>query len=340
MLSGVGVICFAASYLVAFALEVSRLVFRSGVRGALMLGFAGAGLVAHSAYLYYRAVNTAGSPLSSQQDWYMLAAWALVAVYLYLVYYHPQTAFGLFLLPVALGLVAAGKFFASSEPFAREPASKVWGIIHGTSLLLTAVAVSVGFAAGLMYLSQTRRLKHKLPPIPGLRLPSLEWLGKVNSRAIVISLLTLAIGLVSGIILQVIGSHEQDAALPWNDPVVLSTELMFGWLLFATIVGVLYRPSRKGHKVASLTVVSFLFLVIALAIGLLGKTQHGGGNENGQEKPAEEVVQRYTEGSGFMVQGSAHYRPTPARLAVAGTATHYPLSTVHYPLLPTSGGSA
>ncbi len=332
-MSGVGVICFAASYLVAFALEVSRLVFRSGVRGAVMLAFAGAGLVAHSAYLYYRAVNTAGSPLSSAQDWYMLAAWALVAVYLYLVYYHPHTAFGLFLLPVALGLVAVGKFIASPEPFAREPASRAWGIIHGTSLLMTAVAVSVGFVAGLMYLSQTRRLKHKLPPIRGMKLPSLEWLGKVNSRAIVVSALTLGIGLVSGIILQVIGSHEQDAALPWSDPVVLSTGLMFGWLLFATIVGVLYRPTRKGHKVASLTVVSFVFLVIALAIGLLGKTQHGGGDESGTKKTQGEAVQSST-------QGSAHHRPTDARLAVAGTATHYPLSTNHYPLLPTSGGSA
>ncbi len=327
MLSGVGVICFAASYLVAFALEVSRLVFRSGVRGALMLGFAGAGLVAHSAYLYYRAVKAAGSPLSSQHDWYMLAAWALVAVYLYLVYYHPHAAFGLFLLPVALGLVAAGKFFASSEPFAREPASKVWGIIHGTSLLLTAVAVSVGFVAGLMYLSQTRRLKHKLPPIRGMRLPSLEWLGRVNSRAIVVSLLTLGIGLVSGVILQVIGSHEQDAALPWNDPVVLSTELMFGWLLFATIVGVLYRPARKGRKVASLTVVSFVFLVIALAIGLLLETQHGGGDESVQEKPEGEVVQCSAEGSAHQFKLNNH-------------RTYYPLTTNHFPLFPPPGGSA
>ena len=95
MLSGVGIICFAASYAVTLALEVSRLLFRSGVRGAVMIGFAGAGLVAHSAYLYYQAQSAHGSPLSSEHDWYLIAAWVLVVVYLYLVCYHPRTAFGL-----------------------------------------------------------------------------------------------------------------------------------------------------------------------------------------------------------------------------------------------------
>ena len=42
-LSGVSTICFAGSYAVALLLELSRLVFRSGVRGALMIGFAAAG---------------------------------------------------------------------------------------------------------------------------------------------------------------------------------------------------------------------------------------------------------------------------------------------------------
>ena len=82
MLSGVSTVCFASSYAIAWALEISRLLFRSGVRGAIMLGFAAAGLVAHTAFLYYRAVNAAGAPLSSQRDWFLVAAWALVVVYL------------------------------------------------------------------------------------------------------------------------------------------------------------------------------------------------------------------------------------------------------------------
>src|SRR5208282_5465060 len=77
MLSHVQIFCFMASYTVALALEVSRLWFRSGIRGVVMLAFVVAGWIAHTAYLYNAAVATVGShnlPLSSNQDWLLLAA--------------------------------------------------------------------------------------------------------------------------------------------------------------------------------------------------------------------------------------------------------------------------
>ncbi len=286
MLSGVGIICFAASYTVALAMEISRLLFRSGLRGVIMLGFAGAGLAAHSVYLYYRAVHADGSPLSSEHDWYLIAAWTLAATYLYLVYYHPRAAFGFFLLPLVLGLVATASFFADLEPYAREPASKAWGLIHGTSILLATVSVLIGFAAGLMYLGQARRLKHKLPPIRGMRLPSLEWLQRTNSRAMVVSVLMMGAGLISGVILNVIKLPDESSPLPWSDPVVIGLGLMFAWLLISVVLSSRYKPARHGRKVAYLTVVSFVFLVAVLGVGLFLNTGHGGGDR--QSGAAEE----------------------------------------------------
>ena len=51
---------------------------------------------------------------------------------------------------------------------------------------------------------------------------------------------------------------------------------MFGWLLLHVVIGAFYRPIRQGRKVAYLTLVSFLFLVIAL-VGMFVTTKHGGG---------------------------------------------------------------
>ncbi|MCX7425917.1 MAG: cytochrome c biogenesis protein CcsA [Planctomycetia bacterium] len=271
--AGIGVVCFASSYAVALALEISRLLFRSGVRGAFMVGFAAAGLVAQTAFLYHQALKTPGSPLSSQRDWCLVAAWLLVVVYLYLTCYHPKNAFGVFLLPLVLGLIGVARFLADAQPYAREPASRAWGVVHGVSILLASVAVLVGFVAGIMYLEQARRLKKKLPPIRGLRLPSLEWLARANSRAIVVSVLMLAVGLASGEILRLLSQGDR---LPWYDPVVLSTVCVFLWLLAAAVVGVLYRPAQAGRKVAYLTLVSFVALVVALALVLSVDTQHGG----------------------------------------------------------------
>jgi ABC-type uncharacterized transport system permease subunit len=308
MLSGVGIICFASSYAIAWALEISRLLFRSGVRGAIMLGFAAAGLVAHTAFLYYRAIDATGAPLSSERDWFLVAAWALVVVYLFLAAVRPKVPFGLFLLPLALGLIGAAAFWAPTEPLAREPASKIWGAIHGVSIVLAVVSVLVGFMAGLMYLAQSRRLKHKRLPGGRLRLPSLEWLEKANSHAIIASLVMLGVGVLSGMILNLINRSDEAARLRWNDPVVLSTWLMFLWLLGAVLAIAIYRPARQGRKVAYLTVASFVFLIIMLAAGLLMNSRHWGRrsdeigmmNDEGSQAPALPSSSFITHHSSFI----------------------------------------
>jgi ABC-type uncharacterized transport system permease subunit len=339
MLSGVQIICFATSYAVALALELSRLLFRSGVRGVVMLLFAGIGLVIHSAFLYHQAFRKAGSPLSSERDWYLVAAWVLVVVYLYLVYYHPQNAFGLFLLPLVLGLICAGAL-ADDTSFDQDRAAGIWGVIHGTSILLATVAVLFASAAGVMYLTQARRLKHKLPPIRGLRLPSLEWLRRANSRTIAVSVPMLGVGVFSGIILSLV----RTAKLSWRDPLVASTSAMFAWLLVAVVIGALYRPAREGRKVAYLTIVSFLFLLIALALFL--STQHGGSTEGGgvnaEGGPARHATEDLGpggEGAGGRAQGSGLVIRSPSPIIPHPwflTPDSCPLTPDSCPLTPDS----
>ena len=287
MLAGVGIVCFAASYAVSFVLELTRLVFRSGIRGAVMVGFAAAGWLAHTIYLInrsmaiYRESGGRDLPLSSKQEWCFLAAWLLVGGYLYLTFYHPRVPFGLFILPLVLGLIGAGWFVADPRPFPREPASKVWGLIHGTSILLATVAVLAAFGTGLMYLSQDRRLKKKSPPSSGLRLPSLERLREITSRALVIALLMMGLGILSGMLLNFINHAQSGQSISWSDPVVVSTLAMFCWLWITIGVGAVYRPAREGRKMAYLTLVSFVFLVIALASVLWSGSRHGGSRVQG-----------------------------------------------------------
>jgi ABC-type transport system involved in cytochrome c biogenesis permease subunit len=273
VISHISITCFAASYLVAWLLELSRLLFRSGVRGAIMVGFAAAGFVAQTLYLSYRAAQSATLPLSSSFDWYLLAAWMLAGLYLYLTYYYPRTAVGLFLWPLVLGLIAAAAWFADRQPIAPEPASQVWGVIHGVFLLLGTVTVMIGFVAGLMYLVQATRLKRKRLSSGGIQLPSLETLEHVNGRVVLVSALLVGIGFLAGIILNLIGGRTQ---LPWTDPVVWSSGLMLAWLVAAALFNAIYKPARHGRKVAYLTIVSFVFLAVVLGMLLLVDTQHGG----------------------------------------------------------------
>ncbi len=273
-ISGISLLCFAASYAVAWMLEVSQLIRPSRTRTVLMIGFVAAGLLAHTLYLGYRAFELSASPLSSSFDWALVAAWLLMGAYVYLAYYYPKAALGLYMLPLVLVLVGLAAL-ADRTPFAPDSASRIWGAVHGIFLLLGTVTVMVGFVAGLMYLIQSRRLKLKRPPSDGFRLPSLERLAKVNSRSIILSALLVGIGFLAGMILNII-SQGKSGQVPWSDPVIGSSALMLIWLLAAAVFNAAYQPVRRGRKVAYLTIVSFVFLVIVLAALLLIDTQHGG----------------------------------------------------------------
>ena len=177
---------------------------------------------------------------------------------------------GLFFLPVVLILIAVAYVFRDQAAFPRDRALRMWGVAHGLMLLLGTIAVSFGFAAGLMYLVQSWRLKHHVPPRAGLKLPSLEWLQTVNKQSLVYSSCFIALGLLAGIVLNAV----RGVAVPWTDSVVLSSALLLVWLLAATIFEWLYKPAQQGRKVAYLTVASFLFLALVMAVLFAGGSEH------------------------------------------------------------------
>jgi ABC-type uncharacterized transport system permease subunit len=269
MLTGISFTCFAASYAVALALEIARVLTRLRILTAVAIAMSAAGLVAHTVYLYNHVQHgvSTGQPFAGWYHWCLMAAWFLAAVYVGLAPANPKTALGLFMLPMILLAVAIAYPFHNVPPFPSS--ERYWGALHGLLLLAGSVVVMLGFVSGVMYLLQSYRLKHKLPPRQGLRLPSLEWLQRINSRAMIFSTSLLGAGLFAGILLNV-----SNGLVPWTDPVIGISALLVAWLLIASLVEVFYKPARQGAKVAYLTVASFVFLLIVLAIVLFGPTQH------------------------------------------------------------------
>ena len=166
--------------------------FSARIRLFVIVGFAAAGFFAHSLFLINLARSEAAAgmnvtPLSSWFDWCLLGAWLLAAVYLALLVRRADNAVGVFLLPLVLGLIGVSWLLRDQPHFPRDEALGYWRSIHGFALLFGTVAVTLGFVAGLMYLAQSYRLKHKLPPRPGFRLPSLEWLQRCNQWMLLVS---------------------------------------------------------------------------------------------------------------------------------------------------------
>jgi len=266
--------CFAASYAVALLLESVRLLLRRRIAAIVPVLVVAAGLLAHSLYLLAQAqdelVNRAIAPLSSWYDFCLLAAWVLAAACLGLSLRRSENGIGLFLLPLVLALIGVAAIFRDVPPFPTRTAFDVWRWVHGIALMLGTVAVTLGFATGLMYLLQAHRLKQKRPPGSGIRLPSLEWLQRFNRESLFLSTSLLAVGLLSGVMLNLLSQPQQDVVLEWTDPVVLSSGVLFLWLVAVTLFEVYYRPARQGQKVAYLTLASFVFLGLALYFVLFG----------------------------------------------------------------------
>ena len=274
-ISRISIVCFAASYLVALACEVSRLLFRSGVRGAVMIGFAAAGFVAHSLFLGWRAAHEPAVPLSSPYDWYLLAAWLLAGGSIWLTVNNPRTPVGLFVLPLVLGLIGAAHL-SSRVPFPQSPATQVWGAIHGVFNLAASVAVAFGAATGMMWLIQAERLAKKQAPARGLRMPSLEKLAGFTGRAARVAAWTATAGFASGLVLNAVNSRQGVLdTVPWTDPVVLRMGALVAWLVSAALVERAAARRPGGERTAALlSLVSLLILSASILWGVFGDSRH------------------------------------------------------------------
>ncbi|GEM_PF-347400 len=272
--------CMGLLYALTLVLELARPVLHANTRG-LALGMVLAGFLVHTAILGYHTVvfweqiQGAGAFWAVKRDWYFALAWGLTAVCLAWMMFRPGFPFAALFLPLVLILLGVGFFLAEPVPFERNAASQVWGFVHALSLMGATLCIFVAIIAGGVYLWQGHRVKKGLVTVTPIRPPSLEWLQKANAHAVLAAIGCLAVGILSGIVLNAVAGESGDAALPWNDPLVVSTFAMFAWLAGTVLIGAFYRPLREGRKVAYFTFLSFVFLVLALALMLAGWTQHG-----------------------------------------------------------------
>jgi ABC-type transport system involved in cytochrome c biogenesis permease subunit len=256
-LDRITIFCFAASYAVALALELWNLRRPGPVTRALTYAATGAGLFAHTFYLAYHALPTQG-----QSSTLLLLAWMLAVFYLFGTIHHRKLAWGVFALPVVLGLVLVAWLLSGEEAESVAVLSErvqLWAWLHVSAVVLGAVGVCVGFVASVMYLVQSWKLKHKAPPGEGLRLLSLERLEAMNRRAIDLAFPLLTVGLVIGVIL-LINTRE----LTWGDPKVIATGLL--WLVFALLLYVRHGLHVRGRRVAVGTIITFGLMLLAFAV--------------------------------------------------------------------------
>jgi ABC-type transport system involved in cytochrome c biogenesis permease subunit len=253
------ILCFAASYGVAFDLELLQLLRPRATQRLLATLFGAAGLLAQTLFLMVQR-----PPLTSRFGSLLFLALILAAFYLYGSIHYRRLAWGVFVLPVVLGLtLLAGAFGrqGTGDLSALSPLDPdaFWRFGHVALFVLAAVGVSVAFVASLMYLVQAQRLKSKALPGKGMRLLSLERLETMNRRGINLAFPLLTAGLLIGAARMF---QERDTLHGWTDPRILSTILL--WLVFAVVLYLRYGFHVRGRRLALMTIMAFVLLLVTL----------------------------------------------------------------------------
>ncbi len=287
MLSGVTISCFLLSYLLVLLMEASRIFLKLPGRNVLLIGMLVVGLVAHSIFLVNQlSIITLDAErpqlLSNWFQWVVLGAWGLALACLILTVRNPNGSIGLFLLPLVLALIGLAQILRNSAPFHPETTINIWRAIHGVSLLVSTMFIALGLAFGAMYLVQSHRLKNRKLQRSRIKLPALEFLQSMNRLSLFSSAGGLAVGLLSGIVL----NFNREGQISWLSGDILFTFALFAWVLSAALVELASRGALGGRRSAYLVIANFMFMVLVLSLVLYGS--HG--QPASSERPPSELV--------------------------------------------------
>jgi ABC-type uncharacterized transport system permease subunit len=286
------VICFLASYALAFVCELCQLKWRYALGRIASIGLGIAGLVAHTFYLLHRSSQSDLPPLlSSAHDWLLVLAWLAVLVYLFVSLTGGEQGTGLVMWPVVLILVVASQYVTTS-PSRVLDYHRNWKMLHASLLVLGTTFVLLGFVLSMLYLWQHRRLKQRQMPMSPVKLPNLELIERLNRWSILMAVPLQTLGIASGFGLSIMAKGGE-VPMTWSDPVVIGGAVTCG-LMGVLFVWLLTQKRSPGRQMALLTAWACGFLLVTLvglqmltaAIGM--RSIHGTAAVGPESEPAKQ----------------------------------------------------
>jgi ABC-type transport system involved in cytochrome c biogenesis permease subunit len=190
--------------------------------------------------------------------------WLLALSYLYLEVTTDERAMGVFIMPILIGLQlipALSPGVERIDPVLDSP----WFWVHVSSLLFAYASSALAGVLGLTYMLQFKEIKKKHLGYFYTRLPSLQTLDVMNSRAVAVGWIFLTLGVVVGAIwtAQARAMAPDDPnlqAMGLDDPKVLGAVITWGVYSFAVF-------SRRtlgwtGRRAAWLSALGFAIVLL------------------------------------------------------------------------------
>jgi ABC-type transport system involved in cytochrome c biogenesis permease subunit len=181
---------------VAYAIHFARRQPAVGRAATTLLLFAA---LSHTFVIGMQTMEVQHVPYANPSRAISTFVWLLTLSYLYLELTTDERAMGVFILPIIVGLQVIPVLnpgVENDDPVLRSP----WFWVHVSSMLFAYASFALAMVLGVTYMLQFKEIKKKHLGYFYERLPSLQILDAMNSRAVAVGWIFLTIGLAVGVV--------------------------------------------------------------------------------------------------------------------------------------------
>jgi ABC-type transport system involved in cytochrome c biogenesis permease subunit len=259
---------------VAYAMHFARRDSTIGRAATTLLLF---GALVHTFVIGMQTMEVRHLPFANFSRAVSSFVWLLTLSYLYLELTTDERSMGVFILPVIIGLQLIPVLHPGVEradPVLDSP----WFWVHVSSLLFAYASFALAGVLGVTYMLQFKEIKKKHLGYFYTRLPSLQILDVMNSRAVTVGWVFLTFGVIVGAVwtaqARTIAPDDPNLrAMSIDDPKIFVALLTWGVYSFAVFAR--RTLGWTGRRAAWLSSVGFAFAMVNfLAINYFVTTSH------------------------------------------------------------------
>jgi len=222
------------------------------------------GALVHTFVIGMQTMEVRHVPFANPSRAVSTFVWLMTLSYLYLELTTDERAMGVFILPVVVGLQIIPAVFPGME-YADPVLDSPWFGLHVASLLFAYASFALAGVLGVTYMLQFKEIKKKHLGYFYTRLPSLQVIDVMNSRAVTIGWIFLTLGVIVGAVwtLQARPLAPADPnlrAMSLDDPKIFVALLT--WAVYSFAVVARRTLGWTGRRAAWLSAVGFAFAML------------------------------------------------------------------------------